>query len=531
MKTVIDRHLANPEFKLTFKRDSYATLLVGVENLAEADTGLTGSTARLYYYKSEKDDSSYQIDSDSLDAATGVFTFNVVPADLAANGAYKAALCILDGSGNVFMEANGSVIIQGSILEAGTTAATAGGTLNYAGFSAFQNVEASGPYRPGTNVTFTLQGDGSVLVNAAGGGGSGDVTAAANITDNRLTKGDGGAKGIQETGISVDDTDNVTIPDTGGLVTPKVQAEGTGDLDLKDYAGNSRITVNTSGAAITGDLTTSGTIDGRDVDADGTKLDGIESGATADQTGAEIKTAYEGEADTNAFTDADHSKLDGIEAGATADQTDAEIATAYGNEVAQVSAGEKTAGTETGLRTFSPKDVADMAGTHGGGGGGSLPAYYKSWEGSRFSANGGPLGAGASPAPHSESGTNLNLQGAAYDDAQTETAGPFRLRVPASVDNTVDVKFHIKGYGGDTNNVVFRVQYATNGDNALTNADSTFAAATSKTAIAENTISVDMTLSEGDELIFYLARLGGDASDTSTGDFVVTNLTVEIARA
>ncbi len=38
--------------------------------------------------------------------------------------------------------------------------------------------------------------------------------------------------------------------------------------------------------------------------ADKTKLDGIESGATADQTGAEIKTAYEANADTNAFSDA-----------------------------------------------------------------------------------------------------------------------------------------------------------------------------------------------------------------------------------
>ena len=50
--------------------------------------------------------------------------------------------------------------------------------------------------------------------------------------------------------------------------------------------------------------------------AEETKLAGIETGATADQTGAEIKTAYEAEADTNAFTDADHTKLDGIEASA-----------------------------------------------------------------------------------------------------------------------------------------------------------------------------------------------------------------------
>ncbi len=54
------------------------------------------------------------------------------------------------------------------------------------------------------------------------------------------------------------------------------------------------------------------TVDGRDVGTDGTKLDTVETSATADQTGAEIKSAYEGESDTNAFTDADHSKLDGI---------------------------------------------------------------------------------------------------------------------------------------------------------------------------------------------------------------------------
>ncbi len=63
--------------------------------------------------------------------------------------------------------------------------------------------------------------------------------------------------------------------------------------------------------------------------AEETKLVGIETGATADQSAAEIKTAYESNADTNAFTDADHTKLDGIETAATADQTAGEIKTAY----------------------------------------------------------------------------------------------------------------------------------------------------------------------------------------------------------
>jgi hypothetical protein len=74
-------------------------------------------------------------------------------------------------------------------------------------------------------------------------------------------------------------------------------------------------------------IVTTGTVDGRNVSADGTKLDGIEAGATADQTNAEIKTAYEANANTNEFSDAEQTKLAGIETAATADQTAAEIKT------------------------------------------------------------------------------------------------------------------------------------------------------------------------------------------------------------
>ena len=62
-------------------------------------------------------------------------------------------------------------------------------------------------------------------------------------------------------------------------------------------------------------------------DADHSKLNAIEAAATADQTAAEIRTLVESASDSNVFTDADHSKLNGIEAGATADQTAAEIRT------------------------------------------------------------------------------------------------------------------------------------------------------------------------------------------------------------
>ena len=74
-----------------------------------------------------------------------------------------------------------------------------------------------------------------------------------------------------------------------------------------------------AGGQITGNITCSGsqTFDGRDLSVDGSKLDGIESGATADQSNSEIKTAYEANSNTNAFTDALLSKLNGIAASAT----------------------------------------------------------------------------------------------------------------------------------------------------------------------------------------------------------------------
>jgi len=50
--------------------------------------------------------------------------------------------------------------------------------------------------------------------------------------------------------------------------------------------------------------------------ADHAKLDGIEAGATVDQTNDEIKAAVGAASDSNVFTDADHSKLDGIAASA-----------------------------------------------------------------------------------------------------------------------------------------------------------------------------------------------------------------------
>ena len=66
----------------------------------------------------------------------------------------------------------------------------------------------------------------------------------------------------------------------------------------------------TAGIDVTGNITVSGSVDGRDVAGDGSKLDGIESGATADQSASEILTLIKTVDGSGSGLDAD--TLDGI---------------------------------------------------------------------------------------------------------------------------------------------------------------------------------------------------------------------------
>lgn len=89
----------------------------------------------------------------------------------------------------------------------------------------------------------------------------------------------------------------------------------------------------------------------------------VEDGATADQTGAEIKTALFAETDTNNLTDALLSKLNGIQAGAQVNR-------------ALASQAEAEAGTDN-VKGMTPLRVAQAIAALGGGTGG-LAALIKS---------------------------------------------------------------------------------------------------------------------------------------------------------
>ena len=194
--------------------------------------------------------------------------------------------------------------------------------------------------------------DSIATTKIAGGALPTDVTvASANIVDGSIVNADiasnaaiAGTK-LENSGVSAGQYGSssaipIVTVDAQGLVTAasttaidsttiansnsSVAVAAGGDITLT-RAGITIGVIAGSGLNVTGNIGITGTVDGRDVAADGTKLDGIESSATADQTAAEIRTLVESASDSNVFTDADHTKLNGIEASATADQSDAEI--------------------------------------------------------------------------------------------------------------------------------------------------------------------------------------------------------------
>jgi hypothetical protein len=90
----------------------------------------------------------------------------------------------------------------------------------------------------------------------------------------------------------------------------------------------------------------------------------VEDGATADQTGAEIKAAYEAEDDTNAYTDLEKTKLAGIEDGATADQDASEVAFTPAGDIAasdvQAAIEELDSEKAASSHTHTESDITDL---------------------------------------------------------------------------------------------------------------------------------------------------------------------------
>ena len=155
--------------------------------------------------------------------------------------------------------------------------------------------------------------------------------------------------------VKISNLDNSTsLPLAGGAMTGAITTNSTFDnVDIATRDGVLTSTTTTAnaalpkaGGAMTGAITTNSTFDTRDVATDGTKLDTIETNAdVTDATnvtaaGALMDSELAGlaavKATTGTFLTADQTKLDGIETNATADQTAAQIKTALENGIDSV---------------------------------------------------------------------------------------------------------------------------------------------------------------------------------------------------
>lgn len=135
-----------------------------------------------------------------------------------------------------------------------------------------------------------------------------------------------------------------TLPASNGTNGQFLQTDGSGNLSYATVAQPSNATTSTAGLMSA---------------ADKTKMDGIETGATADQSDAEIKTAYENNSDTNAFTDALQTKLNGIASSADnyaswtiSDGSNTE-AIASGNTLTIAGGGDTSTAYDSGTNTLT----------------------------------------------------------------------------------------------------------------------------------------------------------------------------------
>ena len=273
--------------------------LDGIEDGATADQ----TAQEIFDAVKSLDGASSLLDADLLDGQEGTYyldytNFTNIPA-ATSNTELLENIKAVDGAGSG-LDAD---LLDG---QQGT---------HYLDFTNFTNVPD-----PEIDVTLSgkVTGTGSVTLTDLA---DGSISITTELEDTGVTAGAyGGATSIPI--ITVDDDGRLTAVSTAAVA---------GIADTEWYSANNTYQIITgdgsqfdttisafdlnvdfgAGIDVTGDITVTGNVDGRDVSVDGAKLDGIEPGATADQTASEILTAIKTVDGTTSGLDAD--LLDGQE--------------------------------------------------------------------------------------------------------------------------------------------------------------------------------------------------------------------------
>ena len=226
--------------------------------------------------------------TNTTQVATTAFVASAIAGEMSGNAATATTLETARTIGGVSFDGSANINLPG-VNTAGNQDTSGNATTATTATNA-NNINVADESTDTTcNVVFTTGATGNLAPktgsNLTFNSANGTLTATSFVGD-----------GSNLTGITATaDVVNDTTPQLGGNL----------DINGNDITGTGNIN-------LTGNITVSGTVDGRDVATDGSKLDGIESGATADQTASEILTAIKTVDGSGSGLDAD--TVDGIQA-------------------------------------------------------------------------------------------------------------------------------------------------------------------------------------------------------------------------
>jgi len=214
----------------------------------------------------------------SYNSSTGVMSFTQGNTDT-----------ISEGSSNLYYtdaraDARVSLIVDaapGTLNTLNELAAALGDDANFS-TTVTNSIATKLPLAGGTLTGDVLYGD---SVKAKFGAGS-DLQIYHDQYNSYVSQTGTGDLRIQN---NVASKDVVIIAENGsGGRENYIRADGSARNVQLSFQGAVKFSTTSTGISVAGDVAVSGTVDGRDVATDGTKLDGIEAGATADQTKADI---------------------------------------------------------------------------------------------------------------------------------------------------------------------------------------------------------------------------------------------------
>ncbi len=453
-----------------------------------------------------------------VDIASGEIDGAAIGANAASTGAFSD----LSASGTVNL-AGATVSDLGSVTTADINGGTIDGTDITVGVGKTLNV-VNGTVSLADDQISGAKIDGGVISNFASTGID-DNAASTTVT---VTASNNVGLGVTDPDEQLEVNGDAKVGAAGdagrlhlGLTSDETSVVGRGALHATlpstldvQFGGTAAARFSATGVNVTGNIAVSGTVDGRDVDADGTKLDTIANGAqvnvgtnlsaTADGTQLQVNSSTGNNVDLPAattsawgvMTDEDKTKLDGIEAGATA-SADAAI-TSDGN-LPSLAAGI----TATEVRALIGAGTSSTTGTVTSVSGGAGLTGSVSTSGS--------LAVGA--------GTGIAVNA---DDVALATAGPGAAVYGSTADNTKIDTITLDAYGRVTSIVTGPT------GSSGTDTNTTYTLTAAQTGGTNTNPNLFLNASEGTD--YNVTLTGGVGLDVTRSADTNINFTIDLSE-